>query len=137
MNWEAEVDELHQFFQDLFLAEIDSIERAERVFGPDMTFVGPDGHRIDRAAVLAMLDAGRGHSADLRISIEGHRTVLVTDDVVIGEYIEVHEVGAGETGDRTGNRRRTTVVFDIDASMPHGVRWRHVHETFLTQEPDA
>ena len=96
-----------------------------------MTFVGPDGNRIDRAAVLAMLDAGRGHSSDLRISIEGHRTVLATDAVVIGEYIEVHEFGPDEAGEPRGNRRRTTVVFDVDASMPHGVCWRHVHETYL------
>lgn len=131
-DWKSEVDELHQFFEDLYLSKLDSVERAATVFGPDKTFVGPDGKRIDRASVLAMLEAGIGHSTELTIEIEEHRTVLETDDVIIGEYVEVHRFATSEDGSPRGNRRRSTVVFDVDPSMPNGVRWRHVHETFIT-----
>lgn len=124
-DWQREVDELHEFFQALFLGEIDSVDRADAAFGPDFTFVGPDGSLAARGAILGMLVAGRGHSSQLRISIEGHRTIVETDTVIVGEYIEVHEFAGG------GNRRRSTVVFDLDPEGPNGVRWRHVHETWL------
>lgn len=130
-NWRTEVDQLHRFFQALFLAEIDSIDRADTAFGSDFSFVGPDGARSGRDVVLAQLEAGRGHSSHLRIEIEGHRTIVETDSLIVAEYIEVHHLAEG------GNRRRSTVVFDIDPTGPNGVRWRHVHETFLppTDEP--
>ena len=124
-DWRSEVDELHQFFQALFLAEVESTDRADDAFGPDFTFVGPDGARSGRNEVLAQLEAGRGHSSKLRIDIEGHRAIVETDAVIVAEYIEVHHFAEG------GNRRRTTVVFDVDPTGPNGVRWRHVHETFL------
>lgn len=124
-DWRSEVDELHQFFQALFLAEVDSVDRADAAFGSEFSFVGPDGARSGRHEVLAQLVAGRGHSSQLRIEIEGHRTIVETDDLIVAEYIEVHYFAEGE------NRRRSTVVFDIDPTGPNGVRWRHVHETLL------
>ena len=124
-DWQREVDELHEFFEALFLAEVDSLERAEVALGADFTMIGPDGTVSGRNQVLAQLQAGRGHSSQLRIETEGHRTIVETDTVVVGEYIEVHHFADG------GNRRRTTAVFDIDPNGPNGVRWRHAHETFL------
>ncbi len=125
-DWQSEVDELHQFFQALFLDEVESVDRAGDAFGPDFSFVGPDGVRSDRDQVLAQLEAGRGHSSHLRIEIEGHRTIVESNTFVVAEYIEVHHFADG------GNRRRTTVVFDVDPTGPNGVRWRHVQETFLS-----
>lgn len=124
-NWQREVDELHQFFQALFLGEIDSVDRADVVFGSDFTFVGPDGSLATRAEVLAQLEAGRGHTSQLLIGIEGHRTIADSRTVIVGEYIEVHQFADG------GNRRRTTVVFVVDPDAPNGVRWCHAHETWL------
>lgn len=124
-DWQREVDELHEFFQALFHGQIDSLDRADAGFGPDFTFVGPDGSLADRGQILQMLESGRGHSSQLRISVEAHRTIVETDALIVGEYIEVHEVSDG------GNRRRSTVVFDVDPEGPNGVRWRHVHETWL------
>lgn len=126
-DWQREVDELHQFFQALFLAEIDSIDRAEAALGPDFTMVGPDGTVSQRADVLAQLRSGHGHSAELRIEIEEHRTVVETDAVIVGEYIEFHSFADD------GNRRRTTVAFDVDPDGPNGVRWRHAQETWLLE----
>jgi len=125
-NWQREVDELHEFFQALFLGQIDSMDRADAAFGSDFTFVGPDGLLADRGQILEMLESGRGHSSELAIGVEGHRTIVEAGALIVGEYIEVHEVADG------GNRRRTTVVFDVDPDGPNGVRWRHVHETWLS-----
>ena len=124
-DWQLEVDELHEFFQALFVGQIDSIDRADAAFGPDFTFVGPDGSLADRGQILEMLESGQGLSPQLRISVAGHRTIVETGALIVGEYIEVHEVADG------GNRRRTTVVFDVDPDGPNGVRWRRVHETWL------
>lgn len=125
-DWQREVDELHEFFQALFLGDIDSIDRADEAFGPDFTFVGPDGALASRGDIVDMLASGRGHSSELQITIEGHRTIVEGDAVIVGEYIEVHEFADG------GNRRRSTVVFEVDPAAPNGVRWRHVHETWMT-----
>lgn len=126
-DWQREVDELHEFFQALFLDEVDSVDRAAAAFGPDFTFVGPDGALSDREGVLRMLEMGRGHSAGLNIGVIGHRTIVETAQLIVGEYIEVHEFADGS------NRRRSTVVFDVDESGPNGVQWRHVQETWLAE----
>lgn len=125
-DWQSEVDELHQFFQALFLSEVDSLDRAEAALGHDFTMIGPDGTVSQRTEILSQLDAGRGHSSELRIETEGYRTVVETDSLIVGEYIEIHHFASG------GNRRRTTAVFDVDPAGPNGVRWRHAQETWLS-----
>jgi len=127
-EWQREVDELHQFFQALFLAEVESLDRADAALGRGFTLAGPDGTVSQRDEVLAQLAAGRGHSSQLRIEIEAHRTVAETDRLIVGEYIEVHHFAEG------GNRRRTTAVFDVDPAGPNGVRWRHAQETWLPSD---
>jgi len=78
-----------------------------------------------------MIESGVGHSTDLRIEITDHRTILATDAVIVGEYVEVHHFAPATDGSPRGNRRRTTGVFDVDPVMPNGVRWRHAHETYI------
>jgi len=120
-----EIDELHEFFEALFLGTISSLERAEAALADDFTMAGPDGSVADRATVLAMLDAGQGHTSSLRIEVEDHRLLAETDKIIVASYVEIHRLSS------RNNRRLTTVVFRKDASAPNGVRWVRGHETWL------
>ena len=124
MDWQREIDELHQCFEAWFLGSGGDLDRVERALGPSFTFVGPDGVRSDRSAVIAQIDGGRAHTDALVIRITDHRLITATDDVVVAEYIEHHDLA-----DRS-NHRRSTVVFDVDPDGPNGLRWRHVQETW-------
>ena len=123
--WHREIDELHEFFEGLFLGTITSLDRAEAALAADFTMAGPDGTVSDRAAIMAMLDAGRAHTTSLTIEIEDHRLLAETAELIVANYIEVHRLA-----DRD-NRRRTTVVFRKAAEAPQGLLWVRAHETWI------
>ena len=125
MGWREEIVELHEFFEAWFLGTEDSLERVEQALGAEFTFVGPDGGETDRQATIDRLDAGRGHTSELRITTSEHRLLHQSDDVLMASYIEGHELAAST------NRRLSTVVFTVDPGGPNGLRWLRVHETWL------
>ncbi|MEM7092841.1 MAG: DUF4440 domain-containing protein [Actinomycetota bacterium] len=125
-GWHREIVELHQFFEDLFLGKTESIDRAEQALDADFTMAGPYGAVADRSTVLAQLQAGIAHTQQLTISVPHAQLLIETDDLVVAEYIEVHDL----RGDRT-NERRTTVIFRKDPEAPNGVRWARAQETFI------
>lgn len=127
-GWHREIDELHEFFEGLFLGTISSLDRAEAALAADFTMAGPDGSVSDRVAIMAMLDAGRGHASSLRIEIEDHRLLAETDDLIIASYVEVHRLSSRD------NRRQTTVVFRRVAAAPNGVQWLRAHETWIDRD---
>ena len=61
----------------------------------------------------------------LTIEIRNVRPVLDTGDLVIATYEEWQRWSGGS------NARTSTVVFTIDSGARHGLRWKHVHETWL------
>ena len=130
MNWRDEIIELHDYFQQLYLAEATSLDRAEAALHPDFTFVGPDGSEADRSQTLAMLEAGIGHSQSVVITTSDHTLLAETDELVVASYREHHQLS------ERSNERLTTVVFVVDPSGPNGVRWLRVHECWLTESDD-
>lgn len=124
-SWHREIVELHEFFEAYFLGTIDDQHRIEQALAEDFTMAGPDGSVAPRSAVVQAIIAGHAHTNDLRIVIESPRLITETDDLVVAEYIEVHELSS-----RT-NRRRTTVVFQRDQDGPNGLRWLRAQETWI------
>lgn len=127
MRWREEIIELHEFFEAYFLGTVDSLERAERAFAPEFTFVGPDGTESDRAGVIRMLLDGHAHTGELKITTTDHRLVVETEEAVVATYVERHQLSGGRS-----NERRSTVVFVADPGAPNGLRWRHVQETWVS-----
>lgn len=125
MDWVTEIDELHAFFEDFFLARESSMQRVEQALAPGFTMISPDGSSADRSAVLEAIRAGHGHTAELRIVTSDHALIVESDDLVVAVYVETHHLT-----DRR-NDRRTTVVFEKDEEGPNGVRWLHAQETFM------
>ena len=124
--WHREIVELHEFFEELFLGTTDSLARADAALADEFTMAGPHGIVSPRETVMSQLEAGIAHTTELTILIEEPRLLCETDDLVVAEYVEVHQLREGR-----GNRRRTTVVFRKDPDGPNGLRWLRAHETWI------
>ncbi|MGV9770901.1 DUF4440 domain-containing protein [Streptosporangium sp. NPDC003464] len=95
---------------------------------PDFTLSGPDGASLTRGQVLAWVEAAHGRVPGIEIRIREVELVAAAGPLLVAAYQEwQHGTGA----DRN---RRATVVFLRDPDAPHGLRWRHLHETW-TPEP--
>ncbi len=125
MEWVREIDELHRFFEAWFLGAASSLDRADSVFAPGFTHIGPDGEYRDRAQIMSMLRSGRGHSDSLRSTPPDHCPVLDTADGIVATYLESHDLSEAR------NRRLTTVVFVPEPAAPNGLHWLHAQETWL------
>jgi len=125
MNWQSEIDELHAFFQAYFLGQTDSLDRADAALADDFVIVSPDGRESDRAATMAALLAGHGHTESLVISTTSHELISESGDLVVASYVESHALSTRST------HRKSTVVFVVDDARPNGLAWLRVHETWI------
>jgi len=135
----AEVERLHAIIEELLSrAATDDGSRDEtlaafvRSHSPDFTLTEPGGHTLRWAEVRAMIEAARGAAPGLRITIEGVHVVAPGPGPVVATYREVHERPGGDPLTRTA-----TVVFEGDAEAIHGLRWRHLHETWVDRDRNA
>jgi hypothetical protein len=128
MDWQAEIIELHDFFEDYFLGKTSSLARAETAFGPKFTFVGPNAETRNRASVIQMLADGHAHTQDLTITTTDHHLLLETPEAIVATYIEHHEHNEGQP-----NHRLTTVVFVPDPNAPNGLLWHRAQETWVAE----
>lgn len=103
----------------------DASSRLERAFAPDCKLFAPGGVVEEKSVLMARLFQAHGSKPDMEISIENFAPVWSRDDVALVSYIEWRKSG----GQRTG--RYATVLFRAEADAPGGVRWLHIHETWL------
>jgi hypothetical protein len=97
-----------------------------------MRRIGPEGAVQDRAAILAMLRAARAaRPGDFAITIEMGIAQDLAPGTVLVTYDEGQVIGPRHT------LRRSTAVFTADPAAPEGVVWRHLHETWIENEPAA
>lgn len=123
--FEAEVRELHAFFERWFVgtAERDEFERLD-VLDDSFRMIGPDGQTRSVEEIRSSIEDARGRRP-MRIEI---RNVWVHPSAPIGMYEEWQTMDGEVTG------RSSSAVMSIDPSAPNGLRWIHLHETWL---PDA
>ncbi|MFI6982675.1 DUF4440 domain-containing protein [Embleya sp. NPDC050154] len=122
----AEIVRLHELIEGLLTGANRDSGGFALAHAPGFTLVEPGGGTLTRPEVLAMVDGARGAVPGLRITIEDVRVVASTGEFVVAAYREV-QVRA----DGGGDTRAATVVFERDASTEHGLRWRHLHETWV------
>ncbi len=87
----------------------------------DFTMIDPDGVVHTRDVALSAVAAAHGSRPGLRIRIANVRVVANR----VATYEEWHE------DDRAAPPRIATAVFRLDRSAPHGLRWAHLHETWI------
>jgi len=128
---EAEVRQLHRFFQDWYRGELTDSEfqRFEGVMGAGFEIILPDARILPRAAIVEAVRSQKGTDPDAELRIENVRVVHAGEAFVIATY----EEWQARTGD-PARGRLSTVVFRPDAGAPNGLVWLHVHETWLADE---
>lgn len=126
---EAEVAGLHDFFVRWFIppsGQVEDFERCERALHESFGMVAPDGRFHPRAQVIERLRAAQGSmEAGFEIAIEGLSPIWRNEDAILVGYIEVQHRSGSST------RRRSTALFVNAPQAPHGVAWRHLHETWI------
>lgn len=131
----TEVAELHAFFAEWFGGSRPDTDEAFARFADALassfTMVVPDGRTVPRDAVLKAVRDSHGWGATT-IWIENHVLRFSNAGVALVGYEE------WQTRDDATRGRASTAFFAVDPAAPNGVRWMHVHETWLPDErPEA
>jgi hypothetical protein len=128
-DYQREVEELHTFFQRWLHGELANTDaafaRVTGVLAPSFVLITPDGKLTTHDPLLAGIRAGHGARRDLNMWVQAVQQRQQINDILIVTY-EEWQAEAGRT-----TARLSTAVFQTDASTPHGLRWSHVHETWL------
>lgn len=127
---QTEIEELHQFFQAWFRAELpntdEAFERFANALAPNFGMVVPSGDIVEREPLLERLRGIHGAQPNIRIWIETVRVRQTHNDMALATY---EEWQSAESGDSTS--RISSALFAKDAGAPNGIKWLHVHETWL------
>jgi hypothetical protein len=124
----AEIRALHVEFERWNRGESESSERIEASIPEDFTFVTPQGEVVTGRELRENFRQGQGQR-QIRIRIENPILRWHGGDAVLATYEEWHEHADYTTA------RQSTVLFTRDAAAPGGLRWRHVHETWMLPPP--
>ena len=124
----AEIVALHQEFERWFRGESDDPRRMQSSIPPDFTFISPGADLVPADALISGLLDAHG-SRQIRIRIENPVVRWSDGSAVLATYEEWHDHADYSTG------RQSSVLFTIDADAPGGLKWRHVHETWIKPPP--
>ncbi len=132
----AEIHDLHAFFVGWFRGELpaepDGLRRFLEVTDADFVLVPPTGLRVQQAPLCAALTASHAtrRGQVFRIEARVREVREIGPGLAVAWYEEWQTTGEGERG------RISSALFAADPGTPHGVRWLHVHETWLPTKPD-
>lgn len=121
---EREVRDLHAFFQQWFRGELPATDagfaRLAGVMAPEFEIISPAGKILDRDGILAAVRERHGSDGGFTIEIRNHRHRAELADAALVTYEEW----------QGGKGRISTALLRTQPSMPNGVEWLHVHETW-------
>jgi hypothetical protein len=128
----AQIGDLHRVIEDwlggraprtpaMFAAFVDA-------HAPGFTMVTPDGVLLRRDELLPGFDSAHGSTPGLRVRISDVAVVHADTGGVVVTYEEWQDGPAGRSG------RRSTVLLERNTEAPHGLRSRHLHETWIDSE---
>jgi hypothetical protein len=130
---EAEIVELHQFFEDWFMGRLDNSDEAfhrfEGVMAEGFTMIPPGGSITERAELLHSLRRAHGVFSEGRaisIRVANIQPRHTQNGHLLLTYEEWQDEGQGERG------RLSSVLFRRHDAAPNGVEWLHVHETWMS-----
>ena len=137
-----EVIDLHQFFQDWFQGVLPKTDHAfarfAGVMDPAFHIVTPSGRKISidtlgpglrQAHGTWTRDSDEGQGS--RIWIKNTEVRPLTEELALVTYEE------WQTRTGTTKGRLSTAILQRDPEAPNGVRWLHVHETWLPERNEA
>ena len=126
---ENEIIELHQFFQDWYNNQLsptnENFARCADVLDPEFSIIFPSGDNVLCQTLFDKLrNAHNSHTA-MRIWIENIQVLHQIGDLILATYEEWQEIEGKVT------TRLSSVFFQKAPSTPNGLRWLHVHETWI------
>jgi hypothetical protein len=125
----AEIIAFHRFFVAWYdAATADGVDfgRCEQVFGRNFHMIPPTGRIFDRAEAIALIRSNRASfKGDFSIDIEDIRPFWEEGGMILVTYVEKQDRRGVKTA------RRASALFVDNPSAPHGVEWRHLHETWM------
>ncbi len=132
-----EVIDLHDFFVGWFAGTIPNTDEAYASGFTDrcddgFILIPPAGGLTQLSDLASGLRGGYGNNPDFRIQVRNVEVRHATDDLVIATYEEWQRNAKSSTP--SDNGRVSTAVFRPDPSASNGLRWLHVHETWLPSE---
>ncbi|NQW12500.1 MAG: hypothetical protein HQ481_21760 [Alphaproteobacteria bacterium] len=135
-----EIAELHVFFVDWFTgacADDDAIfdARFTSRFDANALYVMPGGDVHAFASFAAKFQAAHGSNPNFGIHIRSVRSRALGEEQVLALYEELQR--GAKASEHAENARLTTAVFRQDATMPNGLKWLHLHETWLPEDARA
>ena len=126
---ENEIIELHQFFQDWYNNQLSPTEgnfaRCADVLDPEFSIIFPSGDKILCQTLLNRLRNAHNSHTDMHIWIKDIQVLYQIGDLILATYEEWQEI-EGKI-----STRLSSVLFQKAPSTPNGLRWLHVHETWI------
>jgi hypothetical protein len=127
----AHIDDLHRIIADWLTGRAPRTPAAfaafEAAHAHAFTMITPEGTLVHRGELLPGFKNAHGSAPELAIEIGEVEVVHADSGCVVATYEEWQDGLAGRTG------RRSTVVFEWDPAAPHGLRSRHLHETWISR----
>jgi hypothetical protein len=125
----AQIADLHRVIEDWLTGRAARTPAAFAAFtdahAPSFTMITPDGALLARDVLLPGFEGAHGSAPGLQIRIDGATVVHADAGSVVVTYEEWQDGPAGRSG------RRSTVVLERHAGAAHGLRSRHLHETWI------
>ncbi|MFI0355682.1 nuclear transport factor 2 family protein [Actinomadura sp. 9N407] len=121
MNAIEEIIEHHRFIESWLRGTATDVSGFLEMHTPDFTWYDPDGSLAMLPDLAGAMEKAHGTVPDLELRIREPRELLNGDGMVVATY-EEHQ---------TGNTRRAVAVFVPDPKARNGLRWRHLHETWI------
>ena len=124
-----EIIDLHEFFQAWFVGSAEQTDeafsRVGRSLAEEFELVAPDGEVVPRRRIMSSIQRGFGRRPDFRIHIENFDARVSEGGLCLVTYHEIQEQ------EEVTTRRVSSAVFRDAPEAPNGVRWLHVHETWV------
>jgi len=130
-----EIIDLHVFFEDWFRGNCNNSDRVfkKRLMSRmdiDFYIVLPSGEAYYGEQFWPEMRKAHGSNPDFKISLRNFtRKMQIGRITFLANYEEWQQNAQNSTPKNNG--RVSTAVFVADKSTPNGVRWVHVHETWL------
>ncbi len=131
---QAEVIQLHEFFVDWFNAtcvQTDEYYHAnfESRFVDEFEIIMPSGQLFTTEMLFSQLREVYGSSTQFKIQIRNVQTRDVSSDLIVTTYEEWQKNALNS--EPADNGRISSGLLKKDDAAPNGVRWLHLHETWL------
>jgi hypothetical protein len=132
-----EVDDLHNLFLAWYAGkparnrdwyDLNIAARMDTQF----SIVSPSGITLAHDEILMLIYEGHGQSKEFRINTRNAKLLRRDGNIVLVSYEEWQHHAVNSPASQNG--RISTALLAVDEAQANGLRWLHVHETWLPDE---